>query len=68
MSMTTNELGKFLIGRGWMTINNIMASNTFAASAPQIARHLKSLTVQGKLDVKPGFNSGPRMYRARRTS
>lgn len=68
--MNAQELRIILFNKGWLTIENIMASNevgVYGVEAKEISSLLKSLAVQGKLDVKAGIASGPRMYRLRRT-
>ncbi len=63
--MTEQQLRQFLTNKGWLTISNICTTGFFGINPPEVGTLLKGLTVRGELDVKPGFASGPRMYRLR---
>lgn len=64
--MNTVDLERYLANVGYVTIDNIRTGMPQASNQKEIGQHLKALTVKGKLEVMPGFASGPRMYRLRR--
>ena len=64
--MKEAQLRQFLTDKGWLTASNICSNGFLGTTPPEVRAVLKGLTIRGDLDVKPGFVSGPRMYRLRR--